>query len=54
MPKAFVNGTPAIIYDYVSDENGYMYCDCFYPSLKIKLRVPAILVEVRRDDENEV
>jgi len=45
--KAFVNGTPATIYDYVADENGYLYCECYYPSLKIKLKVPATQIEVR-------
>ena len=47
MAKAFVNGTECTIYDYIADENGYLYCDCFYPSLNIKLRVPATQIEVR-------
>ncbi len=47
MSKAFVNGTECIIYDYVADENGYLYCDLYYPSLDLRSKVPATQVEVR-------
>ena len=47
MAKAFVNGTECVIYDYISDENGYLYCDCYYPSLGCRLSVPATMIEAR-------
>lgn len=49
MAKAYVNGTECIIYDYISDNNGNLYCDCYYPSLGCRLSVPAIMIEVRND-----
>ena len=49
MAKAYVNGTECVIYDYISDNNGNLYCDCYYPSLGCRLSVPAIMIEVRHD-----
>ncbi len=51
MARAFVNGTECLIYDYISNENGYLYCDCYYPSLGCRLSVPATMIEVVYDNE---
>lgn len=47
MAKAYVNGVECTIYDFMTNEDGYMYCKCFYPSLGITSKVPASQIEVR-------
>ena len=46
LSKAYVNGTPCTIYDYIQTDAG-LVCIVAYPNYNVKLPVLAELIEVR-------